>query len=126
MTNVFYKIKCVLELTNTYFPNKDFEEIKHMLGRIYHFRQGRNVKLVKEEFMLEDLLVQKNLKPSTVYKWFLLDNVDDDIRDRLEKGRISMRKAVGLRNQRKEEQSKDFGNKILLELSAFVKEVCSE
>ncbi len=89
--NVFEQIKSVRALLEPVL-GKDCTVIGSLL-RIAKFRLGRIDSLSPIEQRAFDLLLKNNYNPKTVYEWFLLENVPDNLRQQLIANRISIRSA---------------------------------
>lgn len=99
-------------------------------GNLYYGRRTANteekakrkkIDLTQTERIVYDYLLRNNLKPSTIYRQFLATRVPEDIKDQLQKGNISYKKAMETSYNRKRVRECRIGFDMLEEMRTIVR-----
>jgi len=105
--NVLEKTKQVKEKLIKEFPKlseKEFIKITQKLANKWQYKKlkdRRQTQLDELELKIYEFLVKHKYKPSTVYKWFLLKNSAQEIKDRLREKEVSQRDAFQIKRTTK-------------------------
>src|SRR3989338_6277947 len=91
--NVYEKIESVKEILKPLIEDKNNKDIKRILCHCVYYKMGRKKELVGEEKEFYDFLLKHDLKPKTLYEWFLLLDVPEHIKKQLEEKRIGRKNA---------------------------------
>ena len=79
------------------------------------------MELTQTELILYDFLLRNKYNPSTTYRWFLASRVPDDVKQKLEKGQISVKKAMEIAYNRKRVRESNFGLLMMEEMRQIVR-----
>ena len=132
---IFDKINEVKQHIKVTLPEVDSDRLIHMLSHCRRYYEGklhygrRSVEgnqqkkrdLTETERILYDLLFKLNLNPSTAYRWFLATRVPSDIKEKLEKGLISQRKAMEISANRKRVKESNIGLLMMEEIRTIMR-----
>lgn len=135
--SLFQRVAEIKKQLKQVLPEIEESRLISMLGHcrmLYenHFYYGRRTydpgekkkrkqrKLTETERILYDFLLKNNLNPSTTYRWFLAVRVPDDIKDKLEKGQISYKKAMEISYNRKRVRESNTGLLMLEEMRTII------
>ena len=77
--------------------------------------------LTEAEKMLYDFLLKNNLNPSTTYRWFLACRVPADIKEKLEQGKLSYKKALQISANRKKVIESNTGLLMMEEINNVIR-----
>lgn len=106
--SLFDKVNELKNFIKTILPEIEGDKLMGVLahcrryyeGKLYYGRRTnphkRRRELTHNERIVYDYLLRNNLKPSTVYRWFLASRIPTDIQALLNKGQISVKKAFQL------------------------------
>lgn len=91
----------------------------------YRARNGRNGKykvksLTPGETIVLDYLLKNNLVPITIYKWFRVCKVPEDIKTRLRKGEVSVKEAIATATNRLKLRQSNTGLIMIEEINNIV------
>ena len=81
----------------------------------------KKLELTQTELILYDFLLRNKYNPSTTYRWFLASRVPDDVKQKLEKGQISVKKAMEIAYNRKRVRESNFGLLMMEEMRQIVR-----
>lgn len=86
------------------FGEDGFRLLKENIAKLgtYHYNR-RKFLLLGEEKKLYNWLIENGYNPFTVYRWFLLERIPDDVRFQLKNGQISQKTASRLHFKRRHE-----------------------
>lgn len=84
-------------------------------------KQRKQLSLTEVERVLYDFLLKNNLNPSTTYRWFLAVRVPEDIKDKLNKGQISYKKAMEISYNRKRVRDSNIGLLMMEEMRTIIR-----
>jgi len=100
--NFFRKVEYVKGLVNKALPDVSIEELRLMISRISHKKYGHKaLPLVEEEVIIRDILLKHNLNSGTVYSWFLMTQMPEDVQYKLKRGLITKDQAFKLSANRR-------------------------
>ncbi len=100
--SLFLKSERLMELVNQKLPSANRHEVRKWLGRVanhYFYREIRKkkehkkYKMSAEEAIVYNICIEQELNPWNCYKWFILLDAPQPIRDALTKKEISIRQA---------------------------------
>jgi len=77
-------------------------------------------KLTSNEKIVLDYLLKNKLNPSTTYRWFVACRMPSDIKEKLQKGKISFRKAFLIADNRKKSKMSSTGLLMIEEINNLV------
>ena len=95
-------------------------------GKLYYGRRDkpenlkRKRKLTANEKIVLDYLLKNHLNPSTTYRWFIACRMPSDIKEKLQKGKISFRKAFLIADNRKKSKMSSTGLLMIEEINNLV------
>lgn len=135
--NIFDECFRIRQELNRIIPEVKPEGLLKILARCRRYYEGslyygRRVKkdqakskkkeeLTTIERLVYDYLLRNKLNPSTTYRWFLVVRVPSDVKEKLEKGLISVKKALEINRNRKKAQESSTGLLILEEMREIIK-----
>lgn len=133
--SIFDKVNEVKQHIKATLPEIDSDRLIIMLCRCRRYYEGnlhygrREIKdnrqkkqeLTETERILYDLLLRLKLNPSTAYRWFLATRVPSDIKEKLEKGMISQRKALEISANRKRVKESNIGLLMMEEIRTIMR-----
>ena len=99
-------------------------------GSLYYGRKTYNKEEIKNrkkleltptEMILYDFLLRNKYNPSTTYRWFLASRVPDDVKQKLQKGQISVKKAMEISYNRKRVRESNTGLLMMEEMRQIVR-----
>ncbi len=93
--SVFEKIDKYRKVLQPVVRGRTDREIKIMLSHCKYYRRGRLKTLTKEEMLLNDFLLKKDLNPKTLYELFVFADYPENLKTLLQENKISMREAQG-------------------------------
>ena len=95
-------------------------------GKLHYGRRAvkenlkRKRKLTTIEKIILDYLLKNNLNPSTTYRWFIATRIPEDIKEKLAKGHISIRKAMQISANRLKVKESNHGLLMMEEINNIV------
>lgn len=99
---------------------KSDSEVKIMLCHCVHHKIGRHKKLTCEERLLYDYLIKNGLSAKTIYKYFVVLNYPDTVKELLHNKKIGMdgaaSRAFSLRKMKSDSTSKE----LMAEIKAVI------
>lgn len=96
-------------------------------GNLYYGRrdsnksQRRKRELTQAEMLLLDYYLKNNLNPSTCYRWFVACRIPSDIKEKLEQGKVSFKKAMLITDNRKKAKMSNTGMLMIEEINNIVR-----
>ena len=96
-------------------------------GKLHYGRRAvkenlkRKRELTEAEKILLDYYLKNNLNPSTTYRWFLACRIPSDIREKLQKGKLSFKKAFMIADNRKRAKMSNTGLLMIEEINNIVR-----
>ncbi|HZX44084.1 MAG TPA: hypothetical protein VFF28_00215 [Candidatus Nanoarchaeia archaeon] len=119
---LFEKIKVARNLIDESFPGLDGDSLMTMLCHIaHHHYHEKMMDLNEREMFLYDKLLKYGYNPSTVYKWFLLTKVPEDIKGRIKRQEISQKQAFRMSFNRKRVKEVNLGFQLMEEARAAIR-----
>jgi len=94
--SVFERVQYARKILEPMIQGKTNNEIKIMLCHCINKKIGRNYELTKEEDKFYHFILENNLSPKTLYKYFLVFDYPKHIQTQLRNKEIGMRKAQEL------------------------------
>ena len=123
--NVFEKADEFVKKVRERIPEASFHDCKKWAGRIsnnYSYRKKPTIKLSKNEVIVNDVLLERDLVPTTAYKWLILCDSPGDIQELLKQKRIPIRNTFKENKNRSKLHVTSLVHKQLLTLQ----EVCKK
>ncbi|OIO63014.1 hypothetical protein AUJ83_01910 [Candidatus Woesearchaeota archaeon CG1_02_33_12] len=115
--DVFEKVVLVKGIVKSTIPKLievDDEELKLMFSHLAHYhRDDERNTLNETELILYDTLIRNDVNPATVYKWFCLTMMPNDLFHQLGTGRISQKRALMLNAKRRRDKEIAMGLEIM-------------
>ena len=98
----------------------------YFYGNLHYGRRGipENIKRKREltanEKIILDYLLKNELSPATTYRWFIACRMSSDIVDKLQKGKLSFRRAFLIADNRKKSKLSSTGLLMMEEINSIV------
>jgi len=98
----------------------------YFYGNLHYGRRGipENIKrkreLTSNEKIILDYLLKSNLSPATTYRWFIACRMPSDIVEKLQKGKLSFRRAFLIADNRKKSKLSSTGLLMMEEINNIV------
>lgn len=132
---IFDRINLIKKELKELIPEIEEEKFLSMLSHIRNFFYGklhygrreksenlaRKRELTANEQIILDYLLKNNLNPSTTYRWFVACRLPSDLKDKLEEGKISHRKAYAIASNRKKSRLSNIGLLMIEEINNVVR-----
>lgn len=135
---IFDKITDIKQKLNTYLPEIEDNRLLVMLshcraryeGNLYYGRRTYNQEELKTrkpreltelERVLYEFMLKNKLNPSTTYRWFLACRIPEDIKEKLIKKQIPIRKAMQIAHNRRRVQEYNTSLFMLEEMRTLVR-----
>ena len=107
--NVFEKIHSLREGVKNIFPEMGFEELSknvEFLANYWHGKKRKKgVRLNQQQLIIYELLSDQGYSPNTVYKWILLANAPQTIKEKVRNNEITIIQALSEKRKNKKETS---------------------
>jgi uncharacterized protein YjaZ len=119
--DVFVKSNMFATLIKSHIGEISGDDLLTILCHLHHHhRDRRREPLTEKEMIVYDIILKEGLNPHSVYAWFCASKTPEDVRKRIEKGKIDLRQAekLGRRQIQKERAIK--GIEFLRECRALV------
>ena len=89
---VFQKLAKVQEILRKHcqLRDKEFPKIIKHLGNWYYKKDSQ---LTEKEMKVLEMLLARKYNPNTVYRWYLLTNCSDEVKQQLMRGMIGQKRA---------------------------------
>lgn len=131
---IFDRINRIKNDLKAVIPEVEEDRFLSMLSHIRNFQYGhlhygrstipenlnRKRELTANEKMLYDYMLKNNLNPSTTYRWFVACRLPSDVKDKLQKGQISFKKAMLISDNRKKSKMSNTGLLMIEEINNIV------
>ena len=91
--NIFVKAEWLKEHIFKEYKYMSNNELLKATLRCWRFSYGFRQKLPPEDFKLLEAIKTSGVSPQTAFRWFQATLMPSDIREKLEEGSMSMRKA---------------------------------
>jgi SNF2 family DNA or RNA helicase len=131
---LFDKINLMKEDLKELIPEVEEDKFLSMLSHIRNFYYGKlhygrsnpeNLKRKKEltanERLILDYLLKNKFNPSTTYRWFIACRLPSDVKEKLQKGQVSFKKAVLIADNRKKSKLSNTGLLMIEEINNIVR-----
>lgn len=95
-------------------------------GKLYYGRrsikenESRKKELTANEKIVYDYMLKNKLNPSTTYRWFVACRLPSDVKDKLQKGKISFKKAMLIGDNRKKSKMSNSGLLMMEEINNII------
>ncbi len=132
--NIFDKVNEIKEGIKTILPEVEGDKLISMLSKIrtYLAHKKKGVPLGRRgwkgyrdltfnEKVLYEYLLKENLNPSTTYRWFLATRIPEDVKDKLSKGKISVKKAMQISANRRRVKNSNTGLLMMEEIRTMMR-----
>ena len=123
--NIFDKLNDIKKKLNQILPEIEEHRLLSMMSHIRRHYERKNkqnsVELTPLERLLYDFLLREKLNPSTTYRWFLAGRVPYDIKEKLEKKQISVKKAMEINYNRTRVRESNLGLSMLEDMRMIVR-----
>ncbi len=83
--------------------------------------QKKKRELTEAEKILLDYYMKNNLNPSTTYRWFIACRLPSDVKEKLQKGQVSFKKAMLIADNRKKSKLSNTGLLMIEEINNVVR-----
>jgi hypothetical protein len=84
-------------------------DVCDMMSKLAHYHYNKNkFILLGQDKEIYDFLMKNSYNPYTVYRWFLLERIPEDIRHQLKDNEISQKKAISVAFNRRRETMESF------------------
>ncbi len=132
--NIFDKVSEIKKDIKEILPEIEGDRLISMLSKIRtycaHKKKGVPVgrnglkgfrSLTQNERILYEYLLKNNLNPSTTYRWFIATRIPTDVREMLEKGKISVKKAMQISANRRRVRESNSGLLMMEEIRTIMR-----
>ncbi len=132
--SLFDKVNEIKKGIKTILPELEGDKLIAMLSKIRtyvaHKKKGvplgRNGwkgyrELTFNEKVLYEYLLKNNLNPSTTYRWFLATRIPEDVKEKLSKGKISVKKAMQISANRRRVKKSNLGLLMIEEIRTIMR-----
>jgi len=131
---IFDRINRIKKNLKELIPEVDEDKFLSMLSHIRNFyygkldygrrgvkeNQNRKRELTANEKIVYDYMLKNKLNPSTTYRWFIACRLPSDVKDKLQKGQISFKKAMIINDNRKKSKMSNKGLLMMEEINNIV------
>lgn len=131
---IFDRINQIKSDLKELLPEIEENKFLSMLSHIRNFHYGnlhygrrntsgnekRKRALTNNEKIVYDYLLKNNLNPSTTYRWFVACRLPSDIKEKLQKGQVSFKKAMLIADNRKKAKLSNQGLLMIEEINNVV------
>lgn len=132
--SIFDKVNEIKRDIKAILPELEGEKLIHMLSKIRtyisHKKKGVPIgrhgwkgyrELTFNERAVYEYLMKNNLAPSTTYRWFIATRIPSDVREKLERGQLSMKKAFQISANRRRVKASNTGLMMMEKLRTIVR-----
>jgi len=95
---IFSKVENLMREVRRKIPTATEHACRRWAGRLSnHYKYSkdkRKVRLCREEVILYDILLERNISPTTAYRWLILCNAHPDLKEQLKQRTISVKEAL--------------------------------
>ena len=131
---IFDRINRIKNDLKALIPEVDEDKFLSMLSHIRNFAYGklhygrravkenlnRKRELTANEKILYDYMLKNKLNPSTTYRWFIACRLPSDVKEKLQKGEISFKKAQLIGDNRKKSKMSNSGLLMIEEINNVI------
>lgn len=131
---IFDRINRIKKDLKALIPEVDEDRFLSMLSHIRNFYYGKlyyGRRAVKENFVnkrelttnekiVYDYMLKNKLNPSTTYRWFIACRLPSDVKDKLQNGQITFKKAMLINDNRKKSKMSNNGLLMMEEITNIV------
>lgn len=131
---LFDKVSEIKQGIKTILPELEGDKLIAMLSKIrtYVAHKKKGVPLGRKgwkgyreltfnEKVLYEYLLKNRLNPSTTYRWFLATRIPEDVKDKLSKGKISVKKAMQISANRRRVKNSNLGLLMMEEIKTIMR-----
>ncbi len=132
--SIFDKVNEIKQDIKTILPEVEGDKLISMLSKIrtYISHKKKGVPLGRRgwkgyrdltfnEKVLYEYLLKHNLSPSTTYRWFIATRIPSDVKEKLENGQLSMKKAFQISANRRRVKASNTGLMMIEELRTITR-----
>ena len=132
--SLFDKVNEIRKGIKTILPELEGDKLIAMLSKIrtYVAHKKKGVPLGRKgwkgyreltfnEKVLYEYLLKNNLNPSTTYRWFLATRIPEDVKEKLSKGKISVKKAMQISANRRRVKNSNLGLLMIEEIRTIMR-----
>jgi hypothetical protein len=132
--SIFDKVNEIKSGIKTLLPELEGDRLIAMLSKIRtyvsHKQKGVPVgrqgwqgyrDLTHNERIVYEYLLTKSLNPGTTYRWFLATRIPADVIDKLQQGKLSVKKAMQISANRRRVKNSNLGLLMIEELRTIVR-----
>lgn len=131
---IFDRINRIKKDLKALIPEVDEDKFLSMLSHIRNFYYGKlyyGRRAVKENFVnkrelttnekiVYDYMLKNKLNPSTTYRWFIACRLPSDVKDKLQNGQITFKKAMLINDNRKKSKMSNNGLLMMEEINNII------
>lgn len=130
---IFDRINSIKNGIKVLIPEIEDSKLLPMLSHIRNFHYGklhygrhkpenlnRKRELTSNEKIVYDYLLKNNLNPSTTYRWFVACRIPSDLKEQLQQGKISYKKAIMISDNRRKSKLSNTGLLMVEEINNIV------
>ena len=132
--NIFTMVNKIKNELKAILPEIESDKLINMLshcrnqyyGKLYYGRRAnpKNLNRIREltpnERLVYDYLLKNQFNPCTTYRWFIATRIPSDVKDKLIKGQISVRKAMEISSNRRRVKESNLGLLMIEELRTIM------
>jgi len=132
--SIFDKVNEIKKDLHQILPEIEGDKLIAMFSKIrtYYRHKKRGVPMGRKgwkgyrdltlsERVLYDYLLKHNLNPCTTYRWFIATRIPDDVKEKLEKGQLSLKNAMKLSANRRRVKMSNQGLLIMEEIRTVMR-----
>ena len=126
--NVFTKLEKFMLIIKKELGDLSKEDLKKNIQRLANWQykskqEKKKIKLSKDSVIIYEIMLKHKFSPSTVYRWFLLEESPTEIKEQLGAQTISLRTASTLKKTKKGQlavNEKQLRDMILFEIDRYI------
>lgn len=121
--NYFRKVDYIRRLIRQALPHVTSENMRIMVSHVAHNKYGRKaLPLTDDEIVVRDLFLRYGLSAGTVYGWFLITTMPEDIRYKVQRGMVTKGQAFKMHANRKWKRDIALGLSIMEEIRDIMRQ----
>ena len=132
--NIFDKVNEIKKDLELILPEIEGDRLIAMFSKIrtYYMHKKKGVPMGRKgwkgyrdltinEKILYEYMLKHNLNPSTTYRWFIATRLPEDIKDKLQKGKVSLKVAMNISANRRRVKMSNQGLLIMEEIRTIMR-----
>ncbi len=132
--NIFDKVNEIKKDLELILPEIEGDRLIAMFSKIrtYYMHKKKGVPMGRKgwkgyrdltinEKILYEYMFKHNLNPSTTYRWFIATRLPEDIKDKLQKGKVSLKVAMNISANRRRVKMSNQGLLIMEEIRTIMR-----